>query len=148
MCYLFCICGTVCSDVSERKLVIGYLNVKKLSDYQFAFTNVRTNSATNAEQITHAQKLLLPYSTVQNPGKCVRNQNLVCDGRLENADTDAGQWTPDIGQTMERTDSDGKDGQTMKKTDSDGKDGQTMEKTDKRWKRRTRFLIDCPFTNI
>ena len=28
-------------------------------------------------------------------------------------------------------------GQTMEKTDNDGKDGQTMEKTDKRWKRRT-----------
>ena len=46
-------------------------------------------------------------------------------GLLENADTDAGQRTPDTGQ------------QTMEKTDNDGKDGQTMEKTDKRWKRRT-----------
>ena len=44
-------------------------------------------------------------------------------GLLENADTDAGQRTPDTGQTMEKTDNDGKDGQTMEKTDSDGKHG-------------------------
>ena len=70
------------------------------------------------------------------------------DGLLENADTDAGQRTPDKRwkrrTTMEKTDNDGKDGQMMEKTDkrwkrrtNDGKDGQTMEKTDKRWKRRT-----------
>ena len=79
---------------------------------------------------------------------------------MENADTDAGQRTPDTGQRMEKTDkrwkrrttmektdkrwkrrtNDEKDGQTMEKTDNDGKDGQTMEKT--------RFLIDRPFMNI
>ena len=58
-------------------------------------------------------------------------------GLLENADTDAGQRTPDTGQTMEQTDNDGKDGQRWKRRTNDGKDGQTMEKTDKRWKRRT-----------
>ena len=43
---------------------------------------------------------------------------------------DNGRRTTDTGQTMEKTDNDGKDGQTMEKTDNDGKDGQ-------RWKRWT-----------
>ena len=45
-------------------------------------------------------------------------------GLLENADTDAGQRTPDTGQTMEKTD------KRWNRRTNDGKDGQTMETTD------------------
>ena len=55
--------------------------------------------------------------------------------------------TQDNGQTMEKTENDGKDDKRWKRRTNDGKDGQTMEKTDKRWKRRTRFPIDRPFRN-
>ena len=117
--------------------------------------------------------IFVPYGhSIRNgqQGHSATGQFCVFIGSIEKR----GQRTPDNGQTMEKTDNDGKDGQrwkrrtTMEKTDNDGKDGpndgkdgQTMEKTDKRWKRRTndgktnkrwrrwtRFLIHRPFMNI